>query len=379
MPGSFSEQRLDDGVVSLQMQGGNEFSTTVISVNSGFEQRNSNWSQARGQWQVGMRIVNESEFHVFKAFFMARRGKWQGFRLKDWTDYKDAGNGVLGTSGLSSYATKTYQLYKNYDSGADTYQRKIVKPVVGEVEVFVDAVEFPVGTGEGKVSIDYTTGVVTFNDYTRNVSGITNAANAEISTTTPHGLSNGFKVYLQSLGGLTQLNASWQTATVVDTDTFSIGVDTRVAVISGVTQALQAVISTTNTHGYQIGEFLYTDQLAGMVELNGLTSEIVAIGANSITINRDTTGFTAYASGGKGRASTQTQFFGLYTSGGQVVRNLQDGQAITWTGEFDVPVRFDTDRFEAQLEAVIHPVPSISRDSESYMRLGNFPVVEIRI
>ncbi len=376
---SFSEERLEDGVVSLQMQGGNEFSTTVVSVNGGFEQRNSNWTQARGQWQVGMRTVSPDEFYAFKSFFMARKGKWQGFRIKDWMDYKDDGAGLLGTTGLASYAIKVYQLYKNYPSGVETYQRKISKPVSGQIEVFVDSVQFPVGAGEGNVSIDYATGLVTFNDYSRNVNGATNAANCEISTTLAHGLTTGFKIYLQNLAGLTQLNGAWYTATVTGANTFTIGVDTRVGLITNITQATQAVVTTSNVHGYQIGDFVYLDQVAGMTEVNGNTYEVVAVGSNSLTLNVNSTGFTAYTSGGKLRKSTQTQFFGVYTSGGQAVRNLQDGQTIGWTGEFDVPVRFDTDKFEAQLEAVIHPVNSITRNSESYVRLGNFPVVEIRV
>lgn len=376
---SFSEERLEDGVVSLQMQGGSEFSTTIVSVNSGFEQRNSNWSAARGQWQVGMRVVNEDEFFDFKSFFMARRGKFQGFRLKDWMDYKDDGAGVLGITGLASFSTKVYQMYKNYDSGVDTYQRKIAKPVSGQVEIFVDSVQFPVGSGEGQVAIDYTTGLITFNDYTRNVSGATNAATCEITTTTAHGLTNGFKVYLQSLGGITQLNAAWYTVTVTSPTTFTIPVDTRVGLITNISQAVQAVITTSNTHGYVIGDFVYVDLVVGMTQINGLTVEVVAAGPTSLTVNLNTTTFSAYTSGGKLRKSTQTQFFGIYTSGGQAVRNLQDGQAITWTGEFDVPVRFDTDKFDAQLEAVVHPTPAITRQSESYVRLGNFPVIEIRL
>lgn len=379
MTTSFSEQRIDEGVVSLLMQGGNEFSTTIVSVNGGFEQRNQNWAVARGQWQVGMRTVDPNEFYAFKSFFMARRGKFQGFRLKDWMDWKDDGAGILGTTGLASHSVQTYQMYKNYPSGTDTYQRKIAKPVSGTVAVFVDTVPFPVGAGEGQVAVDSTTGLITFNPYTRNIISATNAAVCQIQTTIAHGLATGNYVYLQSLGGLVQLNAAWYPVTVIDSFNFTIAVDTRTAYITGITNAVQAVVSTSNAHGYQIGDTLYINNVSGMIQINGLSATVAAVGTNTITLNLDTTAFSAYTSGGMGRRSTQTQFYGLYTTGGQAVRYLQDNQALTWTGEFDVPVRFDTDKFEAQLEAVIHPTPAITRDSASYVKLGNFPVIEIRI
>lgn len=53
--------------------------------------------------------------------------------------------------------------------------------------------------------------------------------------------------------------------------------------------------------------------------------------------------------------------------------------ALTWTGEFDTPVRFDTDEFKAELiagEPAFTDPPALQ---ESYYFLQSLPIVEIRV
>lgn len=69
--------------------------------------------------------------------------------------------------------------------------------------------------------------------------------------------------------------------------------------ITSISQAAQAVVVMTVTHNYQIGQQVrfYVDAMYGMTQINGLTGNIVAVntGTNSITVDIDTTGFTAFA------------------------------------------------------------------------------------
>ena len=71
--------------------------------------------------------------------------------------------GILGT-GVGTGVT-SYQMNKKYTSGANTFSRKISKPVSGTCIIYKNAVAqtLVVGVpGAGQVSIDYTTGIVTW-------------------------------------------------------------------------------------------------------------------------------------------------------------------------------------------------------------------------
>jgi hypothetical protein len=73
--------------------------------------------------------------------------------------------------------------------------------------------------------------------------------------------------------------------------------------ITNITQAAQAVVTLSVTHGYTVGQVVrfviptVTALAFGMTELDGLQGTIVAINTttNTITVDIDTTGFTAFA------------------------------------------------------------------------------------
>ncbi len=67
--------------------------------------------------------------------------------------------------------------------------------------------------------------------------------------------------------------------------------------ISKITQAAQAVVTTTVDHQYVVGQlvrFLVPAEF-GMTEISGLTGSVVAVTQATFTVNIDTTGFTAFA------------------------------------------------------------------------------------
>lgn len=150
---SFSEERFNTGIRYGQV-GGPEFSTSIAVVNSGFEQRNINWQEARGKWVPGEDMYTRAEIDYLIAFFRARKGRAIGFRFKDWSDYQiTAEQGVLGT-GVGD-GTSSYPLYKKYSTGVVYTLRRIYKPVTGTIIVYVN------GVADAGATVDYTTGIVT--------------------------------------------------------------------------------------------------------------------------------------------------------------------------------------------------------------------------
>lgn len=127
---------------------GPRFSTTVTELTSGAEQRNAEWTQELFEADVGYGImadqsgqpyeasVVELNFAEVMAFYRARRGRWRGFRFKDWTDYKATGEPI----GIGDGDNQAFQLRKTYGEDTYAYIRKITRPVPGTVSVFVDGV-----------------------------------------------------------------------------------------------------------------------------------------------------------------------------------------------------------------------------------------------
>ncbi len=133
--------------------GGARYSTDIVETFGGWEQRNINWSESRGQWNVSHGVKTESQLNTLIAFFRACRGRAVGFRFKDWSDYK-AQNQIIGTGNAIKTA---FQLVKSYTAGSITVDRTIKKPVSGTIQVFKDGVLQVSG-----YTVDTTTGIVTF-------------------------------------------------------------------------------------------------------------------------------------------------------------------------------------------------------------------------
>ncbi len=139
--------------ISYGASGGPQYSTNIVTNHGGYEQRTANWQDARANYNVSHGVKTEAQLHSLIAFFRARKGKSQGFRFKDWTDYKVAGQSI----GIGNGTTTQFQLIKSYASGSVTEARKITKPVAGTIKIYKNSVLQSSG-----VSTNTTTGVVTF-------------------------------------------------------------------------------------------------------------------------------------------------------------------------------------------------------------------------
>ena len=150
--------------IGFGSSGGPAFSTEIIVIDSGYERRNQNWSQARRVFDARTGVRSASDVGMLLNFFHARAGRARGFRLKDWSDFTSN-----ATDGISSPVwsdqviatgdgtTTIFQLYKNYASGGVTHQRIIAKPVTGSVVVGVNGAQLMSGW-----TVATTTGLITF-------------------------------------------------------------------------------------------------------------------------------------------------------------------------------------------------------------------------
>lgn len=153
MPNAFEEVQFPVDI-SYGSRGGPEYSTDIVEMFSGKEQRNINWSQARAKYTVSHGVKTPAQLDDLIIFFRARQGRAVGFRFKDWTDYQAIGQNL----GTGTGAVTQFQLVKKYTSGSATIVRPILKPVNnGAMKIYLNAVL----QGSG-YTVNYTTGIVTF-------------------------------------------------------------------------------------------------------------------------------------------------------------------------------------------------------------------------
>ena len=157
---AFSEQRLPHRL-AFGSSGGVERRTEIVTLASGFEQRSTPWLHGRRRYLVGGGVRSLEEASELTAFFEARRGRLNGFRFRDFADYRSCAPGgeVAATDqriGAGDGVRASFQLVKTYGEGDDAYARPIRKPAAGTVRVAAD------GAATTAFSVDATTGLITF-------------------------------------------------------------------------------------------------------------------------------------------------------------------------------------------------------------------------
>ena len=129
--------------------GGPEYSTDVVMVASGFEQRNQNWSASRARYDISTGIRTREQMAEVIAFFRARKGRAFGFRFRNWGDFEATDQQCQAVSAT------VFQLVKRDPSGPVVEVSTITRPVSGSVVVRVNGnVVTP--------TIDHATGRLTF-------------------------------------------------------------------------------------------------------------------------------------------------------------------------------------------------------------------------
>lgn len=162
---SFIESpRFPDDLASYGSSGGPTWSTEVIATDTGFEYRNSNWSQARHRYDVAAGVADQEDFARLKAWFLTCRGAAVGFRFRDFADFTSRADGVSPPTaadqviGTGNGSQTIFQLVKRYPLAAGVeHVRDIRKPVAGTVRVALNNVEQTTGW-----TVDPATGILTF-------------------------------------------------------------------------------------------------------------------------------------------------------------------------------------------------------------------------
>ena len=120
------------------------FSTNIVTTISGHEKRNSDWADARLEFDVGPGVRSEEELRILIAFFRARRGAAKGFRFRDPYDHssRDMVGEPTATDqflGQGDGQQTEFQLVKNYgDLAGEPQQRLITRPDPGSLQVAID-------------------------------------------------------------------------------------------------------------------------------------------------------------------------------------------------------------------------------------------------
>ncbi|TQE91488.1 MAG: hypothetical protein FKY71_20180, partial [Spiribacter salinus] len=205
---SFAEVRLpgefDFGTALLP-----EFDVDTVMLGSGFEVRNIRHSVPIRSGDIGSRQLITSDYLKLYEFYMARRGMFEGFRYRNPTDH------TVTDSPLDPDGGPTVQLRKVYeDVNGKTFARDIKKPATTTLKRN--------GSTYTPDSIDTTTGVVTLaKDKDLEISSVTAADPAEVTTNAEHGLSTGETVYITGTG-LSEIDDQTWVVTVVDTNTITL-------------------------------------------------------------------------------------------------------------------------------------------------------------
>jgi len=149
--------------IAFHSHGGPERKTEIVTLGSGYEERNGVWAASPRRYDVGYGIKSLDDIHTVLAFFEARGGRLYGFRFKDFADFKSCSPGAVITPLDQTLATgdgssKSFSLIKTYQSGPSSYIRSITKPVSGSLRVALAAAE------TSDFVLDSASGVITFSD-----------------------------------------------------------------------------------------------------------------------------------------------------------------------------------------------------------------------
>lgn len=353
---------MDDPLIGAS--GGPSYLTRVISFGNGFEQRSSLYEHPLYLYNIARVFKTQQMYDDVVSFFHAVRGQLVGFRLKDHQDYKSCGpNGTLAFTdqvlGNGDGAETDYQLRKAYVKFGLLTDRLIKKPVAGTTVLGINGVALA-----QMWSIDTTTGLITFEDETLAITGISQAAQAVV-TVASHTRVAGDLVYVSGVVGMTEINGARYevvsvTATTITLDVNSTGftayasggsLDTVpqaahfTGAITAITQAVNAVVTSAG-HDLQVGDTVSFSGISGMTGLNSQSARVVAADTDTFTIRHDTTTYSAYTSGG------------TYSA----------GERVTAGFEFDVPVRFGLDSLEG-----------ISFEGPGVLSVSSLQLIEYRI
>ena len=263
----FLEERLDHNKIRMGASFTEEYAVNVVQTSGGNEYRSLIHVYPRRTFDISQLLEKEETYNYVLALYHRAHGQYAGFRIRCYDEFSS--NGATGTptafdQPMVLVSAGVYQLAKRYGTdkaaGATGYAYRLIKkPVSGTVLVGVGSTAIR----SADWSVDTTTGRVTFGaNVTRAINNITTGATTVIDVGSGHSFATGMSVQIDS---------------------------------------------TVN----------------GMTQIRGLRGFITTTGTTTITVAINSTGFSAY------------------TSGGTVNTRPQTGETVTCGYQFDFPVRFN--------------------------------------
>lgn len=156
----FRDMRLPDSI-SLGAIGGPMFKTTIMSLGSGFEKANRDWSKAACKFDIGHVARQKTLFDGTRSFYYVAGGRDYAWRYKDHGDYEMGSVASPQAIGVGDGANVHFQLYKRYSFGGFNYDRILRCIVAASYAVYVDGTLLVEGAGAGKFTIDLVSGLIT--------------------------------------------------------------------------------------------------------------------------------------------------------------------------------------------------------------------------
>ena len=123
-------------------------------------------------------------------------------------------------------------------------------------------------------------------------------------------------------------------------------------VVTGITQAASAEI-TIGSHTLIVDDSIHISSVSGMTEINGLRGTITAVTATTVTVNIDSTLFTAFTLSSPNEAVVNTA--------------PQANETVVAGCYFDVPVRFDSPSSKS----------FVNRNSQNVVSSGSVRLIEL--
>lgn len=201
------------------------------------------------------------------------------------------------------------------------------------------------------------------NEVTGNASGtIVNADNAnpgKVTTSAPHGLVNGDKVYITGIQGATGYNRTLWTITVVDALNFTIGADAtnfgtyvngtgsyivnpwaftfkvQRGYITAADNANPGKVTTSVPHGLSTGDTVVISNVVGAVGYNNTKFTITVVDATNFTIGVNAAAFGAYISGGTFISNRNSSEVNSQLVPGSLVFTINSGPPLIYTDNGD--------------------------------------------
>lgn len=131
--------------VAYGFSGGPNYSTLIVPLENGREQRNRQWLYPKHSYSAQYLNLDKKQQREILAAFHAAAGREHVFRFKDWNDFEAIAEPLAPVVGTST----PVQLVKTYTLGAQATVRLVQAPVSATIRRNGIAVAGTLDTGTG--------------------------------------------------------------------------------------------------------------------------------------------------------------------------------------------------------------------------------------